>query len=395
MIGIFVALAAVIALLLAVPALVLAGQVAAAVFLRPRWAPTAPERPRLAVLVPAHDEAAGIAATLDNLRPQLAPGDRLLVVADNCTDATAAVARARGAEVVERHDPQHRGKGYALDFGIRHLEADPPEAVVIVDADCALAPGSLDILARRCVAVGRPVQAMDLMHAPAGAGLKTRLAEFACLVKNQVRPLGFYRLGLPCQLMGTGMAFPWPVIAGVSLATGHIAEDMKLGLDLARTGAPPMFCPEALVTSALPSAASGLATQRARWEHGHLGIIAAELPALLGKALRKRDGILLALALDLSVPPLALLCLLLPAVAGMAALLLVLGGPALPLVIALGAAALTAVAILAAWREFGRRVISFGDLVAALGYALWKLPLYLKFFVGRQVEWVRTRRDEP
>ncbi|HZX30855.1 MAG TPA: glycosyltransferase family 2 protein [Rhodocyclaceae bacterium] len=394
MIGILVALAAFLAMLLAVPALVLAGQVAAAVCLRPRRAPTAPERPRLAVLVPAHDEAAGIAATLDNLRPQLVPGDRLLVVADNCTDATAAVARARGAEAIERHDRQRRGKGYALDFGIRHLEADPPAVVVVVDADCFLAPGSLDILARRAIAVDRPIQAMDLMHSPAGAGLKTRLAEFACVVKNQVRPLGFYRLGLPCQLMGTGMAFPWPVIAGATLATGHIAEDMKLGLDLARAGTPPMFCPEALVTSALPAAA-GLATQRTRWEHGHLGIIAAELPGLLAEAVRKRDSALLALALDLAVPPLALLCLLLPAVAGIAALLHILSGTALPLAVALGATALTAVAVLAAWREFGRRVISFGDLVAALGYVLWKLPLYLRFVAGRQVEWVRTRRDEP
>jgi hypothetical protein len=82
-------------------------------------------------------------------------------------------------------------------------------------------------------------------------------------------------------------------------------------------------------------------------------------------------------------------------VAGIAALLSILGGTALPLAVSLAATGVTAVAVLAAWREFGRQVISFGDLVAALWYALWKLPLYLRFVAGRQVEWVRTRRDKP
>ncbi len=71
-------------------------------------------RPQVAVLVPAHDEASIIGATLASIAPQLRPGDRLLVVADNCTDDTAQLAREAGAEVVERHDARLRGKGYAL-----------------------------------------------------------------------------------------------------------------------------------------------------------------------------------------------------------------------------------------------------------------------------------------
>src|SRR6476469_6442466 len=77
------------------------------------------------VLVPAHDEENGLPATLAGLLPLLRPGDRLLVVADNCTDRTAAAARAAGAEVVERHDPDRRGKGYALAAGVDALRADP------------------------------------------------------------------------------------------------------------------------------------------------------------------------------------------------------------------------------------------------------------------------------
>jgi glycosyltransferase involved in cell wall biosynthesis len=170
------------------------------------------QRPTTAILMPAHDEATGIAAAIDAIVPQLRGGDRLLVVADNCSDRTAAIAAERGAEVSERHDPERRGKGYALDHGVRHLAAAPPAVVIVVDADCAVAAGSVDLLARESMRRRRPVQALYLMLAPPGAGLKQRMAEFAWAVRNQVRPLGWQRLGGPCQLMGTGMAFPWATI---------------------------------------------------------------------------------------------------------------------------------------------------------------------------------------
>src|SRR3954468_13749647 len=99
---------------LLVPLAVLPVEGLAALLPRRRAAAADGPRPRCAVLVPAHDEEAGIARTLGDLLPQLGPGDRLVVVADNCADGTAAVARGAGAEVLERTDPDHRGKGYAL-----------------------------------------------------------------------------------------------------------------------------------------------------------------------------------------------------------------------------------------------------------------------------------------
>ena len=95
-------------------------------------------RPRIGVLVPAHNESRNLLPTIADIKAQLAPGDHFLVVADNCSDDTAAVAGAAGAEVVERDDLTKIGKGYALDWGIRHLSADPPSIVVVVDADCRL-----------------------------------------------------------------------------------------------------------------------------------------------------------------------------------------------------------------------------------------------------------------
>lgn len=381
------------AVLLLLPVALLLLQIVVALPPRRPGAVVAAPRPRLAVLVPAHDEALGIAATVRGIRAQLGDGDRIVVVADNCSDDTAALASAAGAETVVRHDPLRRGKGYALDFGVRYLVAAPPELVVVVDADCRLADGALDRLARACGATGRPVQALYLMHAPAGAGLNARIAEFAWAVKNHLRPLGYARLGLPCQLMGTGMAFPWALLHDAELASGHIVEDLKLGLELARAGRPPLFCPEALVSSVFPHSTEGVRSQRTRWEHGHLGMIVGEAPRLLGSALARRDLRLAALVFDLCVPPLALLTLAVLAVLAAAGVLFAAGGGALALWLAGTAAVLLGAAVLLAWFRCGRRIVSFGDLARAPLYALSKIPLYLGFVVRRQVDWVRSRRD--
>ena len=356
--------------------------------------PRAAGRPRLAVLMPAHNEASVIRQALGSVFPQLNPGDRLLVVADNCSDDTAIVAAAAGAEVVERHDPQRRGKGYALEFGVRHFELSPPDTVIIVDADCELSPQCLDHLARVCVHTGRPVQALYLMRAAPGAGLTTRIAEFAWVVKNHARPLGYHRLGMPCQLMGTGMAFPWNQIRAAPLASGHIVEDMQLGLHLAGEGWPPVFCASALVTSAFPIGAEALTAQRTRWEHGHLGLIASHAPRLLWRSLMRGEARTAAMVLDLCVPPLAALLLMSLAVWSLAAVLLAMGGAVLPLALSTFLLAMLCLAVMLAWWRFGRQIVSLRELLAAPAYALAKLPIYAKLLTKRQAEWVRTKRND-
>jgi cellulose synthase/poly-beta-1,6-N-acetylglucosamine synthase-like glycosyltransferase len=354
---------------------------------------SAGRRPSIAVLVPAHDEAAGIGATLGAVLAQLQPGDRLLVVADNCSDDTSAAATAAGAEAIVRCDAVRRGKGYALDFGVRHLALAPPEIVIIIDADCLPGAGALGLLAYRSLAAQRPVQALYLMRSPAGASLKTKVAEFAWTVKNFTRALGFQRAGLPCQLMGAGMAFPWSLIAQAELASGHIVEDLKLGLDFARKGQAPLFCPEALVTSVFPANPQGVQSQRTRWEHGHLAMMLKEGPPLLLESVRSGNRDLLALTLDMCVPPLALLTLLALVVCMAGMLLWAVTGDALPWSLALIHPAILGLAVLLAWARFGRAILSLRDLAYAPLYALWKIPLYLKFLVRRQVDWVRSHRD--
>ena len=195
-------------------------------------------RPKVAVLIPAYNEAAGIAATLSTIMPQLTPDDRLLVIADNCTDATAEIARNCGATAIERQDTQRKGKGYALDFGLQSIASDPPEVVIMVDADCICQPDAIEKLARVAVASKRPVQATYLMEQPPNPTPKDSISALAFLVKNLVRPSGLKELGFPSLLTGTGMAFPWSVIREVSLASSNIVEDMQMSLDLAIAGTP-------------------------------------------------------------------------------------------------------------------------------------------------------------
>src|ERR1039457_6162203 len=235
-------------------------------------------RQRVAILVPAHNESVGIGLTLENIKTQLILGDRLLVVADNCVDDTAAVAAAAGAEVTARNDPTRAGKGYALDFGVKHLSLDPPAIVIIIDADCRISKDAIDQLAITCTKTHQPVQALDLMTAPDESPINYHVAEFAWRVKNWVRPLGLYSLNLPCQLMGTGMAFPWDLIRSANLASGSIVEDLKLGLDLAQSGRPPLFCPCASVKSQFPLSVKGTKSQRKRWEEGHINMILTTAP---------------------------------------------------------------------------------------------------------------------
>src|SRR5580698_7399464 len=299
-----------IAVLLAAVSVVFTIEVVASLFFRRHQIAIKGERQvRVSVLLPAHDEAIGIAETLDNIKAQLEPGDRLLVVADNCSDDTANIAAARGAEVSVRFDATRIGKGYALDWGLRQLEKNPPDIVIVVDADCRLAPFAIDRLASTCEQTKRPVQALYLMTAPAGSRINHQVAEFAWRVKNMARPLGLSALGLPCQLMGTSMAFPWAIIRSVDLGSGQIVEDLKLGLDLARTGCLPSFCPEALVTSSFPNSEQGAKIQRQRWEHGQIGLICTAAIPLLREAIITQNFGLLVLVFDLLVPPLSLLVL--------------------------------------------------------------------------------------
>jgi len=357
---------------------------------------TFPRAARIAVLIPAHNEADGIAEVIRNVTSELRPGDRVLVVADNCTDDTYDVAIACGAEVIRRTDFVLRGKGFALEFGMSHLAADPPDVVIMVDADCLASRGSLLRIAAYAAARHRPVQAHYAMLPPApeaSASASMLIAAFAWHVKNKVRPLGLRRLGLPCHLMGSGMAFPWTVIAQAKLGTAELVEDQVLGLELAQAGHAPLFCSEALVTSLFPVSIEGQTTQRARWETGHLAVILRRLPGLLLEALANRNVELLVLACDAAVPPLAFLAILIAINFVLAIILISFGGSAIPLLIGCLSAIIFALSISIVWSQTFRNELPLIKIKSIPAYALGKLGLYGRAAIGGQREWVRTKRD--
>jgi cellulose synthase/poly-beta-1,6-N-acetylglucosamine synthase-like glycosyltransferase len=381
---------------LVIPSAVFCVEIIAAIFLttRGQFRCTIERRGRIVALVPAHNESAGLLPTLSDLKGQLRPSDRLVVVADNCTDDTAAVAKAAGAEVTIRTDKTKIGKGYALDWGLRLIETDPPDIVVMVDADCRVAPSSIDHLAALSQQSDRPVQALNLMSSPPAAAINQQVATFAWRVKNWVRPSGLQALGLPCQLTGTGMAFPWKLIHSAELSTGLIVEDLKLGLDLALIGHAPLFCPSAMVSSTFPITSAGADAQRQRWEHGHIGLIASHAIPLAWQSLRRGNVSALALALDLLVPPLSLLIITLTVITAAASLLLLCGGSTIPFKISLSCLAGVTVATMMAWSKFAREILpprAFG-LISV--YLLRKLRLHIPTLAGRRVSrWERAERD--
>ena len=391
-------LLALLVLVLALPALsLLLLTLAALVPARPaaRTMGLSPEPAvRVAVLVPAHNESTNVLPTIACLQCQLGPCDRLLVIADNCNDDTAELARGAGAEVAERHHAELRGKGYALAFGVDQLRADPPDVVMVVDADCTVSDGAVAAIARRCQASGKPVQMLNLMQAGPAAGLKHRVLEFAMVMKNLVRPLGSFRLGGACHLMGTGMALPWSLMSTARLATGHIAEDMKLGVDLAVAGHAPQFLREVQVSSAFPLETGVARVQKSRWEHGHLATLTEELPGLALAAVKTGKAALIVMTLDLLIPPVALYLLVLAL-----ALVLSLGAAALWPVWQLAAAVISGAALCfglaigLAWWRFGRQLLSLRELMTTPLYALWKVPVYLAYFLKKKSGWVRTKRN--
>ncbi len=350
-------------------------------------------QPRVAILVPAYNEASGIGATIETLLPQLTDRDRLVVIADNCTDETAAIASKLGATVIERQDRDRKGKGYALDYGIKFLEYDPPDVVIIVDADSIVCEGAIKKIAALAATAKLPVQSLYLMEKPPHPKPKDGVSALAFTVKNLVRLRGLTQLRLPCLLTGTGMAFPWFVIRQAPLASGNIVEDMQLGIDLAIAGYATIFCEEAKVIGRLPQQEQAAKKQRKRWEHGHLQTSLTQVPRLLKASIIKRRVDLFVMAVDFLVPPLSLLVGIWGVMLGGALLTFWWSGAWVGAVLLGIEGVFLLVAIMAAWAKFGRTDLPLLTLLSVPFYILWKIPLYLGFLVQPQTKWNRTQRD--
>jgi cellulose synthase/poly-beta-1,6-N-acetylglucosamine synthase-like glycosyltransferase len=350
---------------------------------------------RIDVVVPAHDEEAGIADTVKSLLAVEYPRSsfRVVVVADNCRDRTAAVAEAAGAEVLVRQDPERRGKGYALRFAFDHVlvRADT-EAVAVVDADTIVSPNLLHAFAARFARGARALQAHYGVR-NASESWRTRLLAIAFGAIHGVRSLARERLGLSCGLRGNGMAFTRELLLEVPHQAFSVVEDLEYGIELAYRGHRVHYVAEAEVRGQMAATAGVSRSQRWRWEGGRRVMARAHVGPLLRRALHTRSVVLADLALDLLVPPAATLVLWssvgLAACAGAsyldASLRMApwLFGASLAELVAYG---------LRGWSLSGVGARGLLDLFLAPVYVAWKLGLRFKRSDHPTGEWVRTRR---
>jgi 1,2-diacylglycerol 3-beta-glucosyltransferase len=369
---------------------------AASAFHRPP-VPSGQARTRLAAVVPAHDEAEMIATCVRTLLDQRYPSElyRVVVVADNCTDATAEVASAAGAEVMVRRVPDLCGKGHALRWATDRLLATPapPDAVVVIDADSVADPDFLREL-EAVFAAGHPVvQADDIVRTEPGQ-LRSLLEAAALLLRNRVRFAGRAKFGLPASLCGNGMLLGRSVLEAHPWQAFSATEDSEYSLTLLVAGLPTTFARRARVMAAATAGEHGAYTQSLRWDGGRLALTRGWMLPLLSSGLKRRDPALLSVALDLAMPPLGALVIAVCAGSAVSAALAVAGVVDSTTMIPW----LLAFVVLPAYLLVGLascRVppATFAAFLLAPWFLVRKLRVYAKILRGFDTRgWVRTQR---
>ena len=361
----------------------------------PAVPPRYSKRLRFEIIVPAHNEAVSIGRVIRSLQRIDWPKDsfRIVVVADNCSDATATLARAAGADVIERHDTRRRGKGYALDAAFRSsLASDWADAVVVVDADSEVSTNLLEAFAAR-IDRGAGVLQAHYGVLNVAASWRTRLMSIALGAFHRVRSRARERLGLSCGIRGNGWCITLRVLRMVPYRAFSLTEDLEYGIDLGLAKQRVHGVDEATVAATMVTGEAASRSQRQRWESGRGQLIRSRSAPLLRAALGSGGKVCLDLLLDLWVLPLSYVVL-------NVLLLIGLAGMARPWEASLGiwawvgagCAVCLMLYVLRGWQLSGVGARGALDLLRAPFYVLWKLVLMLR--THAPAEWVRTRRED-
>jgi len=351
----------------------------------PALALSAAPSTRFRIVIPAHNEARHIAAVVRHTLTLDYPPERfrVVVVANACTDETAALAAAAGAQVIEYEVP---GKGGALDHAFGRLADDPDwEAVVVLDADSTLDRHALRVLDALFQAGADAVQ-LRYAVANATAHPRTEIAAVQLASLNGLRPLARDRLGWSAGIYGNGFALTRRTLADVPYRAFGIVEDLEYHQHLFLAGKRVRYADAAAVWAEMPVARHQLATQRVRWERGKLWTIRHYLGAVL-RHFPLRPWATLGQIGDLCMPPVAWVALLFGA-----ALFI---GPTWPVrTLALAGFA----AILVHYLQAVRRYHLLGLFASALRHAphyiaekLW--AVLHSAATERQLGWKRTERE--
>jgi cellulose synthase/poly-beta-1,6-N-acetylglucosamine synthase-like glycosyltransferase len=343
--------------------------------------------PPIAVLVPAHNEESLIGRCVRSVRASAASGVEILVVAHNCTDATAVEAEAAGARVLVLNDASQKGKGSALSYGFGVALAGPAQAILVVDADSIVDPGLIAAVRQKFLTGARALQCRYEVYNSQDSG-RTKLMTLAFYAFNVIRPRGRARLGLSVGILGNGFALHRDVLTQIPYGAHSIVEDLEYHLGLVRAGIRVDFIDTAAVRGEMPVTTKGAQTQRARWEGGRLLMMRQWAPGLMGEVFRGRLRLIEPL-LDLLALPIATEVTLLLVAA-------CLPIPWLRLYVLSAFAVLivhvTSAAILGP--GFWGTIRGLSSVPAYILWKLWILPEIWRTSRANAA-WVRTKRESP
>ncbi len=351
---------------------------------------------RFDVIVPAHNEVVIIERTVASLRRIDWPADcfRVIVVADNCSDDTAGVARAAGAKVLERRDPTRRGKGYALEFAFSASRSKAwASAVVVVDADAEVSTNLLEAFAAR---IERGAEAVQVHYGVLNphASWRTRLITIAKGSFHIVRSRARERLGVSCGVRGNGWCVTHTLLERVPYRCFSLTEDLEYGIDIGLAGCRVHYADEAHSNADMVSGEVLARSQRQRWEDGRFQLVRSKTMPLLRAAVTRRSALCLDLGLDLLVLPLSYVALNSVALV-LVAFLASRKYPQLQGWTWIGAACIGSLVayVLRGWQLSGVGAQGLLDLARAPTFLIWKVLLMLRPRKSRA--WVRTDREDP
>lgn len=353
---------------------------------------------KFAVVIPAHNEEKIISKTIYSLSGLIYPKKNydVYVVADNCTDQTAQIARSLGVTVLERTNTSKRGKGYALRWAFNIVLANENEydSIVVVDADSLMSGNFLEVMNHYLNEGSRVIQCSDMvLPEPGNWSIEaTRIGFILC---NYVKPLGRKVLGFYMGLRGNGMCFSADVLKEIPWQAWSLTEDLEYGLILLLNGVKIDFAPEAEVFAQMPIEPSNAETQRSRWELGRFQIIRTYTPKFLYKAIGKRSLAYFDVFVDLITPPFVNMMFLVLSIFVAGGILWVF--KLLPTVHLLlwGLLFITGLFYLFIGLYVGGADKSlYSSLLGLPRYIFWKLKVYVKALLhGKDNDWIRTTRD--
>ena len=254
------------------------------------------EKSTFALIVCAHNEEQVIAQLVDNLK-QLNYSQELydiFVVADNCVDQTAKVARDAGAIVYERFSETGRGKGFAMEWMFERLFGleRPYDAVCVFDADNLVHPDFLKIMNNHLCSGERLIQGYLDSKNPEDTWVSGMFA-ISFWIVNHVWHLAKYNIGLSCVLGGTGMCIDTKLLKQYGWGATCLTEDMEFTMKALMENIPTTWAHDAVIYDEKPLTFKAAWNQRKRWAQGHFDVANRYIPKMLAKGIREHNVVVL------------------------------------------------------------------------------------------------------